>query len=154
AWNWLTGINPFTMRLLPMFVFLISMALLYRIVRRLFDERSALLSVAACAALGYAVNISLLLRGYIFLFALVLLAWWLTMRYFNRPTTGRGILLGLNLAAIFYIHVSGVFAIAMIGLFSLVMYRGKVWHWWLPGIVAAPLAAPEVLGKFGIAAER
>src|SRR5262249_5097021 len=100
AWNWLTGINPFTMRLLPMFVFLISMALLYRIVRRLFDEGSALLSVAACAALGYAVHISLLLRGYIFLFALVLLAWWLTMRYFNRPTTLRGLLLGLHLAAI------------------------------------------------------
>src|SRR5258707_3563735 len=52
AWNWLSGINPLTMRLLPIFVFLISIALLYRIVRRLFDEPAALLTVTACAALG------------------------------------------------------------------------------------------------------
>src|SRR5258708_1055178 len=154
VWNWLTGVDPFTIRLLPVFVFLISMALLYRIVRRLFDERSALLSVTACAALGYAIHISTVVRGYNFLFALVLLAWWLAIRYFTRPSIKRAILLGLVMAAIFYIHVSGIFAIAMIGVYTLVMYRRAVWRWWLPGIIAGPLAAPEVLSKFSIATER
>ncbi len=151
AWRWLTGLNPFVLRLLSLYTFLIAMALLYRLARRFYGPTAALIAVAACAALGFAINISLMLRAYGMLFCAAILAWWLAIRYFHRPTVMRGVILGVVSALLFYLHFTGIFAVGMVGLYTLVIYRRKVWRWWLPALVMAILILPEVIGKLGAA---
>ena len=61
---------------------------------------------------------------------------WLTARYFDRPTILRGIGLGAGMAALFYIHGTSVLAYAMLGLYTLLVYRQAIWRWWLPGLAS------------------
>lgn len=154
AWHSLVGIHPFTLRLLVVFGFLIGAAILYRLARALLDDTAAFITVGACAAMGYAIHIGLLLRGYSLLFTMTLLAWWMAIRYFRRPSTLRAALLAVCLAVMVYLHITALFTLLMIGLFTLVMYGRQVWRWWLPGVMAAVLAFPEINAKLLIGAGR
>src|SRR5262249_17016293 len=137
AWRWLIGLNPFVLRLLSLYTFLIAMALLYRLTRRLYGATAAIIAVAACSALGYAINISLMLRAYGMIFCAAILAWWLAIRYFHRPTVLRAVILGIVCALLFYLHFTGIFAVGMVGLYTLIVYRRRVWRWWLPALIMA-----------------
>src|SRR5260221_13627122 len=64
GWGALTGIDPFAVGLMSLFVFLPGMAVLYRIGSKLFDEATALIAVVACAAMGYVIHISIMVRAY------------------------------------------------------------------------------------------
>src|SRR3954468_19352003 len=64
GWQHLTGLNPFTLRLLPLLGFLVGLALLYRIAITIYDARAGLIAVAACSAMGFAIHLGLLLRAY------------------------------------------------------------------------------------------
>src|SRR5690606_16273095 len=92
--------------------------------------------------------------GYALLLALLPLALWLTVRYFDRPSAWRALLLALALAAMFYTSLTSFGAFVMLGVFTLIVYRRAVWRWWLPGLIAVVLAAPEALAKSQIATTR
>lgn len=157
AWHSLVGIHPFPLRLLVVFGFLIGAAILYRLARTLLPENAeagALITVAACAAMGYAIHIGLLLRGYSLLFTVTLLAWWMAIRYFRRPSVRRAGVLAVCLAVMIYLHITALFTLLMIGLFTLVLYGRQAWRWWLPGIMTLVLAFPEINSKLLIGAGR
>src|SRR5258708_5997663 len=152
GWQNLTGISPFTLRLLPIFVFLIGLALLYRITNRWYATHAAIMAIMVFSALGYVLFLSTLLRGYVFIVTLWLLALWLALRYFERPSWQKALALCFPLILMFYIHVSSIFGIAMIGVITFVLYGRSIWRWWLPGVVTFVACLPEAISKFSIAA--
>ncbi|HVO44148.1 MAG TPA: glycosyltransferase family 39 protein [Aggregatilineales bacterium] len=154
GWRVLTGISPFTLRLMSLFLFLPGMALVYRIGARLFNDTAALIAVAACAALGYVIHISIMVRAYSLIFTLVMLAWYLAIRYFDRPSTGRGIGLGLCILVLLNTHFSTIFPVAIVGLYTLVIYGRRTWRWWLPALIAGVGVIPELATKLSLATGR
>lgn len=153
AWRELTSPYPTTLRVLSVLAFMLGTAFTYRLMRRC-GESAAILAMLAYAALGYIILLSIEVRGYALLLALMPLAVWLTRRYFDHPRWRRAIPLALVLAAMFYTSMTSVGAIAMLGIYSLVVYRQAIWRWWLPGLIAGLLVLPEMLTKWGIATAR
>ncbi|MEO8609094.1 MAG: glycosyltransferase family 39 protein [Chloroflexota bacterium] len=147
GWKIFVGIQPIVYHVLSIFIYLISVALLYRVIRRLRDEKTALLVILAYSALGYILRISTEVRAYILMMALLILAFWWVLRYFNRPTIGRAIFLAVTMAAAFYVYLPSVVGFAMIGIYTLIVYPRKIWRWLLPGIIALALAAPLIISK-------
>lgn len=156
VWTWqaLTGIHPFTVRLLTIYGFLLAMALLYRVTSMIVDRTAALIAVAACSGMGYAIHTSLWLRGYPFLFMLLVLGWWLLLRHLRRPSLLNGILAGAALAGAFYMHTTALFAVLTLIAFTFVLYGRKAMHWLVPGLTALALVAPEAMSKSGLAGWR
>ena len=154
AWRSVAGSYPLALRVFSVLAFLCGAAALFRLMRRWSGTPAAVLTTLAYAALGFGIQLSLEVRGYALLLGLLPLALWLTVRYFDHPRWPRAIWLALVLAAMFYISLTSVGAFAMIGLFTLVVYGRAVWRWWLPGVVAGALAAPEILSKSAIATSR
>jgi hypothetical protein len=58
------------------------------------------------------------------------------------------------MAAMFYVSVTSIGAFLMMGIYTLVVYREKIWRWWLPGLIAGLLAVPEILSKAQLAISR
>jgi hypothetical protein len=114
--------EPIILRLLPLYVFLLGMAWLYQLGRKLFGTAPALLSVPVCAAFAESIHLRTLLRGYVFVMALTPLALWLAVRYFACSTLYRAVLLAVSLAAMLYMHALAVFTIAAIGLYTLIVH--------------------------------
>lgn len=154
AWRGLAGMHPIILRFSSVLLFLLGVAFLYRAARRLGGHQAAALSALAYAGLGYAALISLEVRGYAPALALLPLAFWLTLRYFDHPGLRRGLLLGLSLAALFYTSLTAAGALAMLGLYTLLVYRRAIWRWWLPGLTAVLLALPEIAVKAQLAITR
>ncbi len=147
AWRALTDLHPVILRYLSALLFLLGAAFLYRAARRLADRRSAWLTTAAFAALGYGILLSIEVRGYAPLLALLPLALWLTLYYFDHPRWPRAIPLGLCLAALFYTSLTSVGALLALGLYTFIVYGRAAWRWWLPGSLAALVALPEIMNK-------
>lgn len=154
AWRELTGPYPITLRIFSILSFMLGTAFIYRVMRRLHSDSAGVLAMLAYAALGYAILLSIEVRGYALLLAFMPLALWLTIRYFDYPRWQRAVPLGLTLAAMFYTSMTSAGAIAMLGVYSLVVYRRAIWRWWLPGILAAMLSLPEIIAKSSIAVSR
>lgn len=74
GWKIFVGIQPFVYHYLSILIFLLSIALLYRVIRRLRDERTALIVILAYSALGYVLRISTEVRAYMLMIALLILA--------------------------------------------------------------------------------
>jgi hypothetical protein len=91
------------------------------------------------------VFISIFLRAYVFVLTLVVVALWMAVRYFERPTRKRAIVLAVALAAPVYVHITGIFAVAMIGIFTLIVYFRRVKYWLLPGAITIGLLVPVAL---------
>src|SRR4051794_24103437 len=49
SWRGLMGDHPFTLRLLTVYTFLIGIAVLYRVAKRLCDDTTALIAAVACS---------------------------------------------------------------------------------------------------------
>jgi len=154
AWRQLTSPYPTTLRVLSALAFMIGAAFVYRIMRRLRGSSAGILAMLAYAALGYIILLSIEVRGYALLLAFMPLALWLTIRYFDHPGWRRTIPLALTLAALFYTSMTSVGSIVVLGLYTLVVYRHAIWRWWLPGLLAALLALPEMIAKWSIATAR
>ncbi len=150
-WRSLVGLHPVADRYLSMLLFLLGSVGLYRVVRRLIDPTAAFLAMIAFAAFGYSIHISSIQRGYIGMLALMPYALWFAVRYFERPSRGRGAVLALSLTALFYIHYTSIFGIIALGLFTVAMYPRQVWRWWLPGLITAAGVAPLLIVKLSLA---
>ncbi|MCC7207008.1 MAG: glycosyltransferase family 39 protein [Anaerolineae bacterium] len=150
AWRALTGITPFGLRILIVLTMLVGAALVFRLARRLFGVQAGLLAMLAFGAFGYILFISTIVRGYMLNVALFVLALLLAKRYFDRPHWRRALWVALTFAAMIYVHTTAVFAIGMVGLYTLIAYPGlRMWiaRWILPGLVTAILCAPEIANR-------
>lgn len=154
AWQNLVGLHPIALRMLSVLAMLIAVAGMYRAGRSLLGARAGLLAALAYAAFGYVLFLSIELRGYALLLGVLPLALWQTVRYFAHPGGRRGVLLGLLLAAMFYLSMTGVVAGGMLLLVSLALAGRGVWRWWLPGGLAALLFLPQLVDKLSLAVGR
>lgn len=147
AWRGFVGINPTVVRLLSVYTFMLGGAILYRVARRLHGDTAGVVALIAYGAFGYGVVVSTWMRLYVFILALTPLALWLTLRYFARPTFWRALPLAVCMAALIYIHSTTAFMFLFLGLYTLIRYRAQAWRWWLPGIMGAAFALPEIINK-------
>lgn len=154
AWKSLTGINPITVRFLSVLMSTLGAAFTYRVMHRLYGERAAIFATLVFGALSYCIFLSVYLRGYIFVVSALPLALWLTIRYFDKPNWKRGVLLGVLMAAMFYTYMTSAVAFGALGLFTLFVYTRHIWRWWLPALVAIPLAIPLILDRADVAVGR
>ncbi len=152
GWRLLVGITPVALRWLSLLAFVIGAAAMYRVVRRLRGD--GLIALLIFAALGYVSGQSIEVRGYAMLFPLFPLAIWAALRYFDVPSWRRALPLAVLMTAMFYVSFTGAVAWAALGLFTLIVYRRKVWRWWLPGLLMAVLIVPLVLQKASLVVSR
>ncbi len=154
AWRGAVGMYPVILRAFSTLLFPIGAACVFRVMRRWRGIEAGLLASLAYGALGFSILLSLEVRGYALLLALLPLALWLTVRYFDCPAWRRALPLALVLAAMFYTSLTSFGAFLILGIFTLIVYRMAVWRWWLPGVLASLLAAPEIVAKAQIAGAR
>jgi hypothetical protein len=154
VWKDLVGIHPFVLRLLTALTYMIAITALFRVMWRLRGMRAALLVVLAFSALGFTLRISTEIRGYMLMFAFYLFTFWLTERYFTRPSLRRAFPLAICLAGIFYTYLAGTIGYLMLGLYTIVVFRRAIWRWWLPAVLAFMFALPLLFFRVDEAAER
>mgnify|MGYP000400860976 CR=1 FL=1 len=153
-WRGLSGQHPIILRYLSVLAFLIGNSFLFRAVQRLRGTNAGLLAMPAYAALGYGIYLSSEVRGYALLLGLLPIAFWLTIRYFDHPSLKRAIPLALSIAVLFYISLTSVGVLLMLGIYTLLVYQRRVWYWWLPGLMTGIIAIPEILSKAEVAVRR
>ena len=155
VWQNFVGNHPIVMRLLSALIFMIGSAWTFRLGRRLFHTEPAAWGLTlAYAALGYIIFLSTYVRAYVIMLALLPLALYLALRYFDKPTIWRAVWLALAMAALFYTNLTAVIAFAAIGITTLIFYPRQIWRWWLPGTMAFVLAIPEILAKLDLVQRR
>jgi hypothetical protein len=154
AWRALVGEYPITAHYLSVLAFVIGAAGMYRGMKRISGEKAGILAAMAYATFGYGILLSTEVRGYALLLALMPLTFWFTVRYFDYFQIRRALLLGVCLAAMFYVSVTSIGAFFILGVYTLVIYGKRVWRWWLPGLVAVLLALPEITAKFALGISR
>src|SRR5260221_9040220 len=109
VWKGFVGIHPLADRYLSALLFLIGVAAIYRVTRRLTHNNNAgLLSAIAYAGLGYSIHISVTQRGYVVLLTLMPVALWLMVRYFDHPSWRRALWLPGYLGATYYITLTTI----------------------------------------------
>jgi hypothetical protein len=154
VWRSFVGIHPGILRLFSTLFFLIGTSGIYRVGRRLHSHRAGVMTALAYAAISYGILLSIEVRGYSLLLGIMPFALWFTIRYFDHPQWRRAVPLAVLLAAMFYISLTSIGAFIALGLYALVVYRFRIWHGWLPALISALLASPEILHKTQIAASR
>lgn len=153
VWRELTGITPFTARILTILTMLITVSVLYRLGRRLYGVMPGLLAVAIFIAFGYILFLSTLQRAYMLSVLLWLCAFWLVLTEFERdkPSWGRLFGLGMLLVGMFYVHITSVYGMVALGLYSLVRYGWKrLYYWSIPISTLIVLSAVEIASKLNV----
>lgn len=153
-WRALVGIHPTVLRLLPVLLFMLGAATLYRGVHEYFDERRALLATLAYAALGWGVFGSLYLRGYSSVHALTPVAYFWLLRYFDTRRWWHGVILGALLAALLYMNLAAVVVVLLLAVYALVVFTKRALWGVIPGVTALVLLAPMIVQRVGIAVSR
>ena len=152
VWKTLVGIHPLPLRILSLFTFLVSIAIVYRLARRLLstgpNSLIPLLATGAYCALGSSVYFSMLLRGYVFVLTLMPLSIWLAIRYFHKPDPKRALVLAIVMAVEFYIHPTVVSGFVVLGIYTAIFHLRRFWLWWMPGLLAFLFALPEIYSKY------
>jgi len=157
VWFWqnLVGPHPFVQRYLSTLVLFLGTAFMVALVRKITKHVPAsALAALAYIAPAHILYLSLLVRGYVFIYALAPLLTYLLILYFEKPTFRRALLIAVVGAAMFYIHLRAVFAYLVAGIITFSIFGRRVWRVWLPGLLMALLALPELLAKFNLAVNR
>jgi 4-amino-4-deoxy-L-arabinose transferase-like glycosyltransferase len=145
AWRLTVGIHPIVLRWLSILLSLITAALMYRLGARISrSHNGGLISLLVYASLGFGVYQSIVVRGYALLVMCGALAFLLMLDYFEKPTTRRGLILGVALAIMLYTHFSAVFAFLAMGIYTLFTMRKRVLRWVLPVCVLVVLNIPQI----------
>jgi hypothetical protein len=144
-WKGFTGIDPIVIRSLSVLGSLVGSALMYRAARRVHGEPTAILAMLAYGALALNIVLSMYARSYFIAVSALPLALWLAARYFDHPGFKRAVPLALCLLVLYGSTITVVPAFVILGLYTLVVYRQRIWRWWLPGILAAPVALLDIV---------
>ena len=154
GWRRLVGIDPFSLRYLSVLAFMIGAACTYRLMRRLGSESAAVIGMLAYSATAVGLFMTTQMRGYGFVYSMLPLAMWLTIRYFYHPNLRRAILLALILVTMFYTAYGSSGAFLMLGIYTVLVYRQAIWRWWLPGLMAGPFAVLGVVHLWSLTTGR
>ena len=159
GWQSLVGNHTETARALSVLWLVLGSAFMYRAMARLRPGTAPLLATLLYATSAGIIYLSLNIRGYALQLALMPLAFWLTLRYFDTPRyTWRNILTGIvlsaTLLAMVYIHPTGMLACVVLGMYGLFAYPRRLLRWLLPGIVVLILSLPQLQIRFGTATSR
>ncbi len=155
GWQTLIGQHPAVLRMFSVLVFLPGAAVTYQFARKVFhSEQAGWGAIIAYSALGYSVFLSSFLRGYIITLAVFPALLLLTIRYFDCPSFRRAVPLIVALTVMYYTTYTSIFAVAIAGLYTLIVYRQAVWRWWLPGVFSLLLVLPELISKLGYFQQR
>jgi hypothetical protein len=150
-WQSAVGFQPVVARLASVFTFLIGVACVFRLTKRLSGSAiSGLIGAAAFGAFTANAYISSVARGHCLLATLTAAAFWLTLRCFHAPSWRRALPLGLAMAGMFYTHFASVLPVMLLGIFSAILQPRRLWAWWRPVAVLTALALPELLAKSAI----
>lgn len=153
GWRMLTSDHPYLMRVLPLLGFMVSSAIFYRAVRRLYGWRAGFMALLFFLALPFQVFLSLYARSYSLAVIGVPLSLWMAARYFERPRLGRALWLAGALVLAYTGTITVAPVLVLIVLFTLIRYRWAVWRWWLPGGIALGVVLPDIwLNKLSLTA--
>lgn len=147
-WSYFFGYKEFSLRFLSVLFGTASIYMIYKLGKKLFNERAGMLSAFILVFSAYAVIRSQQMRSYSMLMFFILLAVYLYWDVINENRLNKYILYGLVLLCIFYINF---FAAGIIFLFSNVFYlmqKHKTREWFLIQalilLFASPLIFPAV----------
>lgn len=145
AWKHLAGIDPFVLRYFSLLLCLPGFVFMYRAVRRQHGHVAGLVASLAYYAFAISQFTSLYARSYVFAFSVLPLTLWLIQRYFDKPSFLRSILLALSLVILYISTVTIVPVFFLLGLYTLLVYRQRIWLWWLPVLILLVLVLPDIL---------
>jgi hypothetical protein len=161
GWRSLVGLQPLSLHLFSIFAFLLSCAATFRLGSKLYGTHAGLIALVVYAGLGYTIYLSMLVRGYVLILLLMPLTLWVALRYLNRPSLRRAMLLSIMLSSMFYVHTTAIAAMAMVGLITLILVPYSIRQWMLPALITCGTILPElahkaslILGLFGSRASR
>lgn len=121
-WGWtrLVGEGEAAVRLLSAIPGTMAVGFMYGVARRLYNDQTAVLAAGFLALNGFAVYFSQEARAYSWMLMLALMAWWLLLRWVERPDSrGRMMAYVAGCAALAYIHVFALFTLIAQGLWVL-----------------------------------
>jgi hypothetical protein len=163
AWGSLVGFHPVPQRVLSVLIFLVGAAAMWRAVRTLFARHAlgsvsadwvATLAVIVFAANTVGIYISIQIRAYSSLFTLAMIAFLLTLITFRRGSIGWSVPLGVAVAALFYVHNTGILIVLILVPYTLLFHTKRFFLWALPGILVVLLTLPEIFRKTGLVGTR
>ncbi|MBI1276815.1 MAG: hypothetical protein GC179_01670 [Anaerolineaceae bacterium] len=145
AWKQIAGIDPFVLRYLSLLLCLPGVAFMYRALNRQHGFTAGLIAALAYYAFAVSQFTSLQTRSYVFAQIALPLFLWFSLRYFDHPNWKRAILLAFSLFLLYVGTITIVPALALMGLYLLIMYRWRIWTGIFPAIVALILIAPDFI---------
>jgi hypothetical protein len=157
-WQTLVGNHSQTARVLSVLWFALGSAFVYRAASRLRPGTMPLLAALIYATSSGILTLSFNIRGYALQLALLPLAFWLMQRYFDAPFRPKKIvtllLLVVAMAAMIYIHPTGLLACALLGVYTLFAYPRRLWRWLPAALLLVIITFPQLQTRFGTAANR
>ncbi|MBA3868396.1 MAG: glycosyltransferase family 39 protein [Anaerolineae bacterium] len=159
GWQSAVGNHTETARVLSVLWLVLGSAFMYRAMARLRPGTAPLLATLLYATSAGIIYLSLNIRGYALQLALMPLAFWLLLRYFDVQrykwhTVLTGILLAASMLAMVYIHPTGMLACVLLGAYTLFAYSRRILRWLLPGILVVAISIPQLIIRFGTATSR
>jgi hypothetical protein len=155
GWKALAGIHPTIVAYSSVLFFLFGAASMYRLGMKVFKSSlAASLAMLVYSAMTFGVIVSIMLRGYVVVLALLPFTLWLSLIYVERPNWRLGVALGVIFALQFYVTLSSSVAIIWVGLFTVVVYPRRIRYWWLPALITALLSIPEAIDKLDLITDR
>ncbi|MBN8621434.1 MAG: glycosyltransferase family 39 protein [Anaerolineae bacterium] len=159
GWQGLVGEHDVLARWLSLLWLMMGCAFLYRAMGRL-EARAGLLAMGVYAASAGVLYLSLNIRGYALQLALMPLAMWLVLRLYGREgwslrrDSAVAVGLAVTMAAMVYIHPTGLLACLLLGIYTVWAHPKRIWLWMLPGVLVVLLTLPQLQARLGTAANR
>lgn len=146
AWKHLVGMDPFVLRYFSLLLCLPGVVFMYRALRRQHGHTAGVIASLAYYAFAISQFTSLYARSYVFAFSVLPLTLWLIQRYFDKPSLFlRAVPLALSLVILYISTVTIVPAFFLFGLYTLLVYRQRIWRWWLPVLILFGLVLPDII---------
>jgi hypothetical protein len=138
VWQELVGDSEFMGRVYSIFLSLLTLAVMYQIGRRWFqDERVGLCAVIAVGVNAYFVTYVLEIRPYGLILLVAALSMFLLVRWMDRPGWARAIPYGLTIALMLYLHYFMVFLVLAQIIYVLFVMRGRAIRYLIGSYVLA-----------------
>lgn len=147
AWKSLVGMHPELLRTFSLLLALPGVALMYRAARRDYGAAAGVLAALAYSALAIMIFLNLYTRNYALAYPALPLLLWAAQRCLRRPGARRSLPLVLALVLLYGTNVTAAVAVALVGLYLLLRWRGRILYLWLPTLIALLLVLPDVLAN-------
>ncbi|MCP4649213.1 MAG: hypothetical protein GY853_03910 [PVC group bacterium] len=131
VWSIIFGCKEFALRSLSVVFGILSIYLMYKVGKKIFDKNTGIIAAFILALSTYHIIRSQQARYYTLLMSLILVAVYLFWQIQNKGKLKHYILYGVSLAVLFYTHC---FAAAVFFLFTNIFYlfqKKKTKRWWI-----------------------